>query len=151
VAEGPSRSARKEKAFSQARDALSEEQRAQPWVRIEKNYVFDAPSGKKTLSDLFDGRSQLFVKHFIMEPGQQQCVGCSFTVDHVASILPHLENHDVSYVAVARADRRDRGAAQAHGLALSVRVVLRQRLPLRFQRLVHARAGGGKARVPQFP
>jgi predicted dithiol-disulfide oxidoreductase (DUF899 family) len=94
----------KEKAFSKARDALSSEQRGLPWVRIEKDYIFDTPSGWQTLSDLFGGRSQLFVKHFMMAPGQQQqCVGCSFTVDHVAGILPHLENHDVTYVAVARA------------------------------------------------
>ena len=57
-----------------------------------------------TLAQLFDGRSQLFVKHFMMGPGQiRQCVGCSFEVDYVEGILVHLENDDVSYVAVARA------------------------------------------------
>jgi predicted dithiol-disulfide oxidoreductase (DUF899 family) len=94
----------KEKAFTKLRDQMSAEQRALPWVRIEKEYVFDSPSGKVTLAQLFNGRSQLFVKHFMMGPGQtRQCVGCSFEVDHVEGILIHLENHDLSYVAVARA------------------------------------------------
>ena len=75
-----------------------------PWVRIEKDYVFAGPQGKLTLLDLFQGRSQLYIKHFMMAPGaKHQCVGCSLEVDHVAGILPHLENHDVSYAAVARA------------------------------------------------
>jgi predicted dithiol-disulfide oxidoreductase (DUF899 family) len=93
----------KEKAFTRLRDELSAERRALPWVRIEKEYVFDSPSGKVTLAGLFNGRSQLFIKHFMLGPGQKQCVGCSFEVDHVEGILAHLENHDVSYVAVARA------------------------------------------------
>ncbi|SEC31005.1 Predicted dithiol-disulfide oxidoreductase, DUF899 family [Rhizobiales bacterium GAS188] len=94
----------KEKALTRMRDQLSAEQRALPWVRVEKDYVFDGPSGKLTLAQLFDGRSQLFIKHFMMGPGvAHQCVGCSFEVDHVGGILEHLENHDVTYVAVARA------------------------------------------------
>jgi predicted dithiol-disulfide oxidoreductase (DUF899 family) len=94
----------KEKELTRLRDRLSAERRALPWVRVEKEYVFDGPSGKVTLADLFDGRSQLFIKHFMMGPGQTgQCVGCSFEVDHVEGVLVHLENHDVSYAAVARA------------------------------------------------
>jgi predicted dithiol-disulfide oxidoreductase (DUF899 family) len=94
----------KEKEFTRQGDQLNEERRALPWVRIEKDYVFDAPSGRVTLSELFNGRSQLFIKHFMMGPGQtEQCVGCSLEVDHLEGILEHLENHDVSYVAVARA------------------------------------------------
>ena len=94
----------KEKAFTRLRDQLSAEQRALPWVRVGKEYVFDGPSGKVSLAQLFDGRSQLFIKHFMMAPGQTtQCVGCSLEVDHIGGILVHLENHDVSYVAVARA------------------------------------------------
>src|ERR1700686_5081622 len=93
----------KEKAFTRLRDQLSAEQRALPWVRVGKEYVFDGPSGKVSLAQLFDGRSQLFIKHFMMGPGQkQQCVGCSFEVDHVEGVLVHLQNHDVSYAAVAR-------------------------------------------------
>lgn len=94
----------KEKELTRARDALSAERQALPWVRIDKQYVFDAPEGRLTLADLFEGRSQLFVKHFMLAPGQAQpCVGCSFEVDHIGGLLVHLENHDISYVAVARA------------------------------------------------
>jgi predicted dithiol-disulfide oxidoreductase (DUF899 family) len=94
----------REKALTRLRDQVAAERRELPWVRIEKEYLFDAPSGKVTLADLFDGRRQLFIKHFMMGPGQkQQCVGCSLEVDHIEGILEHLENHDVSYVAVARA------------------------------------------------
>src|SRR5262245_55503105 len=94
----------KEKELTRLRDRLAAERRALPWVRIDKQYVFDAPQGKVTLADLFDGRSQLFVKHFMMGPGQvSQCVGCSLEVDHLEGILAHLQNRDVSYVAVARA------------------------------------------------
>ena len=75
-----------------------------PWVKIEKTYVFDGPDGKVTLAELFDGRSQLFIKHFMMGPGAQtQCVGCSFKVDHIEGILTHLNNHHVTYAVVARA------------------------------------------------
>lgn len=94
----------KEKELTRLRDKLSEERRALPWVKVEKDYVFDTPQGKKTLSDLFAGRSQLIVKHFMLAPGQLEgCVGCSFEVDHVDGALVHLEHHDVTYVAVARA------------------------------------------------
>lgn len=98
----------KEKELTRFRDQLAAERRALPWVKVEKRYVFDAPQGKVTLADLFDGRSQLFVKHFMMGPGQTtQCVGCSLEVDHIEGLLPHLRNHDVSYVAVARAPIRE--------------------------------------------
>ncbi|HTV06429.1 MAG TPA: thioredoxin family protein [Acidobacteriaceae bacterium] len=94
----------KEKACTRLRDQLNAERLALPWVRVEKEYIFDSPQGKISLSDLFDGRNQLFIKHFMMGPGQQgQCVGCSLEVDHVEGILLHLESHDVSYVSVARA------------------------------------------------
>lgn len=94
----------KEKELTRLRDRLARERRTLPWVRVEKPYSFDAPEGKVTLSDLFDGRSQLIVKHFMLAPGQKDgCVGCSFESDHVEGALVHLQNHDVSYVAVARA------------------------------------------------
>ncbi len=94
----------KEKELTRLRDRLAEEHRALPWVKIDKPYVFDGPEGKVTLSELFDGRGQLFIKHFMMGPGATtQCVGCSFEVDHVEGILAHLNNHDVRYAVVARA------------------------------------------------
>src|SRR5262244_933599 len=94
----------KEKELTRLRDQLSAERRELPWVKVEKEYVFDAPTGKVTLAELFDGRSQLFIKHFMMGPGQlTQCVGCSLEVDHVDGILEHLHNHDITYAVVARA------------------------------------------------
>ena len=95
---------KREKELTRLHDQLAAERRALPWVKIDKEYIFDAAEGEVTLAELFDGRSQLFIKHFMMAPGQEtQCVGCSLEVDHVDGILPHFENHDVSYLAVARA------------------------------------------------
>jgi len=94
----------KEKALTRVRDQLSAEQRALPWFRIEKDYVFDGPAGTVTLAELFDGRSQLVISHFMMPPGAaHQCVGCSLGVDQLEGILPHLEAHDLTIVVVARA------------------------------------------------
>jgi predicted dithiol-disulfide oxidoreductase (DUF899 family) len=93
-----------EKALTRHRDALSRERRELPWVKVEKRYVFDGPDGEETLADLFDGRSQLVVQHFMLGPGWKQgCVGCSFSADHVDGARPHLEHHDVSFVAISRA------------------------------------------------
>jgi predicted dithiol-disulfide oxidoreductase (DUF899 family) len=93
-----------EKKLTRARDALNAKRRELPWVKVEKEYVFDTPDGKKTLADLFNGRSQLIVKHFMFGPEWKEgCVGCSFEVDHIEGALVHLENHDVSFVAVSRA------------------------------------------------
>lgn len=94
----------REKAFTRLKDELAAARRELPWVEVDKAYVFDGPEGPVSLAELFRGRSQLFVKHFMMAPGQKSpCIGCSFEVDHLAGILVHLEHHDVSYVAVARA------------------------------------------------
>ena len=94
----------KEKAHTRARDALNRERLALPWVKLDKSYVFDAPAGKKTLIELFDGRSQLMVYHFMLGPDWDAgCPGCSFLADHLDGTLPHLNNHDVTLVAVSRA------------------------------------------------
>jgi predicted dithiol-disulfide oxidoreductase (DUF899 family) len=94
----------KEKELTRLRDRLSAERRALPWVRVEKQYVFDTPSGKRTLAELFDGRSQLVVNHFMLGPGWKAgCVGCSFGADHIDGALVHLEHHDVTVVVVSRA------------------------------------------------
>jgi predicted dithiol-disulfide oxidoreductase (DUF899 family) len=94
----------KEKEFTRLRDQLTAERLALPWERVEKDYVFDTADGRKTLADLFAGRSQLLVKHFMFGPDWEQgCVGCSFGADHVDGIVVHLEHHDISYVAVSRA------------------------------------------------
>jgi predicted dithiol-disulfide oxidoreductase (DUF899 family) len=95
---------KREKEFTLLRDQISARRRALPWVRVEKNYVFQAPDGQKTLVDLFEGRSQLLVKHFMFAPGWKAgCVGCSFGVDHIEGALVHLGHHDVTCVAVSRA------------------------------------------------
>ena len=94
----------KEKAMTRQRDRISAERRDLPWVKVEKDYAFDTPDGRQSLADLFDGRSQLIVKHFMLAPGQKEgCVGCSFEVDHVEGALVHLEHHDVTWVSIARA------------------------------------------------
>jgi predicted dithiol-disulfide oxidoreductase (DUF899 family) len=104
----------KEKAWTRLRDELSAERRALPWLRVDKEYVFDGPDGKLTLSDLFAGRSQLVVKHFMFGPGwTDPCVGCSFESDHIDGIVVHLEHHDVSFVAVSRAPYPQIAAAKA--------------------------------------
>jgi predicted dithiol-disulfide oxidoreductase (DUF899 family) len=94
----------KEKAWTRMRDGLNEERRALPWVKIEKDYIFEEEHGTVTLADLFAGRTQLIIKHFMLGPGwQDPCIGCSFECDHLDGIVVHLENHDVSFVAVSRA------------------------------------------------
>ncbi|MGA7524705.1 MAG: thioredoxin family protein [Acidobacteriaceae bacterium] len=94
----------REKELTRQRDAVDAARRALPWVRVEKEYVFDGPAGKVTLAELFEGRSQLIVQHFMFAPGWKEgCVGCSFKSDHIDGILPHLEPHDVSFVSVSRA------------------------------------------------
>ncbi len=94
----------KEKAATRLRDELTAERTALPWVKVEKDYVFDTPQGKKTLAELFAGRSQLMIYHFMFGPDWKEgCPGCSFLADHIDGALPHLEHHDVTMVAVSRA------------------------------------------------
>jgi predicted dithiol-disulfide oxidoreductase (DUF899 family) len=94
----------KEKEETHLRDKINAERLALPWVKVEKNYVFDTPDGRKTLAELFDGRSQLVVYHFMLGPGWEAgCPGCSFLCDHIDGALPHLEHHDVTLTAVSRA------------------------------------------------
>jgi predicted dithiol-disulfide oxidoreductase (DUF899 family) len=94
----------KEKDFTRQRDALSAERRKLPWVRVEKNYVFDTPGGKKTLADLFSGKSQLIVYHFMFGPGWEEgCPSCSFLGDHFDGSVVHLAHRDVTLLAVSRA------------------------------------------------
>ncbi len=94
----------KEKEFTRMRDAISEERRKLPWERVNKEYVFDGPGGKETLADLFDGRSQLLVYHFMYGPDWTEgCKSCSFLADHFNPAIPHLRQRDVTMVAVSRA------------------------------------------------
>lgn len=94
----------REKEFTRARDALSAERRKLPWVRIEKRYEFEGPEGKETLADLFGGRSQLAVYHFMLGPDWNEgCKSCSFWADNFNGIDVHLAHRDLTLVAVSRA------------------------------------------------
>jgi len=97
----------REKEFTRRRDQLSAERRALPWVKVDKTYVFEGPAGKTTLVDLFDGRRQLIVYHFMLGPGWEEgCPSCSFLADHIDGALAHLAQRDVTLLAVSRAPLR---------------------------------------------
>jgi len=94
----------KEKAFIRAKDELSRSRLNLPWKKVEKNYTFEGSQGKRTLAELFEGKSQLILQHFMLAPGWEAgCEGCSFMADHIDGTLPHLNQKDVAYVAVSRA------------------------------------------------
>ncbi len=94
----------REKEFTRQRDALSAARRQMPMVKIDKGYVFDGPNGKETLADLFDGRSQLIVYHFMFGPGWEEgCKSCSYLADHFDGANWHLPHRDVALVVVSRA------------------------------------------------
>lgn len=98
----------REKELTHLRDAINAERRAMPWMKIEKTYLFDSPTGPKSLDDLFGNKSQLIVNHFMLAPGWKEgCVGCSFGADHVEGALVHLAQRDVAYVAVSRAPQAE--------------------------------------------
>jgi len=93
-----------EKEETKLRDKVRAERLALPWVKVDKAYTFDTPEGQKSLADLFDGRSQLVVYHFMYGPDWEAgCPGCSFLADHIDGMLPHLNHHDVTMIAVSRA------------------------------------------------
>jgi len=94
----------KEKELTRLRDRLNAERRELPWVRVEKNYLFDAPGGKVSLKELFAGRSQLVIYHFMFGPDWNEgCPSCSFVSDHIDGALPHLAARDATMVMVSRA------------------------------------------------
>src|SRR5436309_13317444 len=95
---------KKEKEFSRLRDQLSKKRRELPWEKVEKQYVFDGTKGKETLADLFGGRSQLIVYHFMLGPGWAEgCPSCSFISDHIDGSVVHLAARDVRLAVVSRA------------------------------------------------
>jgi predicted dithiol-disulfide oxidoreductase (DUF899 family) len=94
----------KEKEFTHARDQLNQTRRDLPWVRVDKEYVFDGPNGKQTLTELFSGKSQLIVYHFMYGPDWEAgCPSCSFWADNFNNIIIHLNQRDVTMIAVSRA------------------------------------------------
>ena len=93
-----------EKEFTRTRDRLSEQRRALPWVRVDKAYWFDGPNGQVTLADLFKGRSQLVVQHFMFAPDWiEGCKSCSFWADGFERMIPHLAARDTTLVAISLA------------------------------------------------
>ncbi|HVJ42052.1 MAG TPA: thioredoxin family protein [Dongiaceae bacterium] len=93
-----------EKDFTRLREELSQSRRELPWVRVTKDYVFDTSDGRRGLADLFAGRSQLMVYHFMFAPqAEQGCHGCSFWADSFDHIIPHLAARDVTMLAISRA------------------------------------------------
>jgi len=94
----------KEKEFTQLRDELSQQRRELPWEAVDKNYIFEGPKGKQTLPELFDGRSQLIVYHFMFDPSWEAgCPHCSFWADNFNGIIMHLNQRDATMIAVSRA------------------------------------------------
>jgi predicted dithiol-disulfide oxidoreductase (DUF899 family) len=93
----------KEKEFTRLREELAHERRALPWEKVEKNYVFEAPEGRVTLADLFDGKSQLVVYHFMFGPDYEEgCPSCSFWADNFSGIVAHLAARDTAFALVSR-------------------------------------------------
>lgn len=94
----------KEKELTRRHDEIAEARRALPWVRVHENYVFEGPNGEVMLADLFAGRRQLVVYHFMLGPGWKEgCPSCSMIADHFDAASPHLHARDVTLVAVSRA------------------------------------------------
>jgi predicted dithiol-disulfide oxidoreductase (DUF899 family) len=94
----------RERAVTHALDAVRAERRALPWVKVEKDYIFEGPEGQYRLADLFRGRSQLAVYHFMLAPGSDHiCAGCSFIADHIDAARQHFEQADLAFAAISRA------------------------------------------------
>src|SRR5216110_1598779 len=94
----------REKELTRLRDEVTRHRRELPWVKIDKEYVFDGPNGKETLADLFDGHSQLIVYHFMLGPGWEEgCKSCSYLADHFDGANWHLPHRDVTLVVISRA------------------------------------------------
>jgi predicted dithiol-disulfide oxidoreductase (DUF899 family) len=93
-----------EKKLAEARAAVQAERRRMPWTRVDKDYVFDAPDGRRSLAELFEGRSKLLVYHFMFAPEWQDgCPGCSQGADHFDGMANHLPRLDASFTAISRA------------------------------------------------
>ncbi len=130
-----------EKTFTRERDKLSAERRALPWVKIDKPYRFQGPHGELSLADLFGGRSQLIIYHFMFGPGWTEgCQGCSFLSDHIDGANQHLAHHDVALVAVSRAPFAEfHPFKRRMGWGLRLGLIRRLRLQLRLRRQLQSR------------
>ena len=133
----------KEKELTRYRDAVNAERRRLPMVKIEKDYVFDAPGGKKSLGELFADKSQLMVYHFMFGPDWEEgCRSCSLVSDHIDGQLASPAARRAPVGRLSCASCQDREIQEAHGLALRVGVFPRQRLQLRLWCIVPERGRG---------
>ena len=139
---------KEEKELTRRSDELARRRQELPWVRVDKEYRFETDEGSASLADLFRGRSQLLVYHFMFGPDYTAgCPSCSAIADGFDGFVVHLANHDVTLCGgVAGAAREAAGVQAADGVDVSLGVLARQRLQLRLQRLVHrgATARGGR-------
>lgn len=94
---------KKEKELTRAHDALAKQIQQLPWVKMDQGYVFHTVNGDKTLAELFEGKSQLVVVHFMLAPGKEACSSCSFWADHYGGLRHHLPQRDVSFKVISRA------------------------------------------------
>ena len=142
----------REKELTRLSDELARERQELPWVPVEKEYSFDTDEGTKTLADLFDGRSQLLVYHFMFGPEYTAgCPTCSSIADSFDGSIVHLNHHDVTMLCISRAPlQKLRGLQAADGLELPVGLIGGKRFQLRLRRLVHREAAAGRGRV-QLP
>ena len=129
----------REKELTRLSDEVAQQRQELPWVRVDKAYRFDTDDGTASLKDLFQGRSQLLVYHFMFGPDYKAgCPSCSMIADGFNGFATHLANHDVDALGgVARAAREAAGLQAADGLDVSLGVLVRRRLQLRLQRLDH--------------
>ena len=142
-----------EKELTRRSDELARRRQELPWVRVDKEYRFETDEGSASLADLFRGRSQLLVYHFMFGPDYTAgCPSCSAIADGFNGFVVHLANHDVTLCGgVAGAAREAAGVQAADGVDVSLGVLVRQRLQLRLQRLVHrgaAARGGHRIQLP---
>src|ERR1700676_4236521 len=130
-----------EKELTRRSDQLARRRQELPWVRVDKEYRFETDEGSALLADLFRGRSQLLVYHFMFGPDYTAgCPSCSAIADGFDRSVVHLANHDVTLSAVSRAAREARCVQAPDGMDVSMGVLVRRRLQLRFQCLAHRRA-----------
>ena len=136
----------REKQLTRERDELARLRRELPWVKVEKDYVFDAPGGRVSLAELFAGKGQLIVYHFMFGPDWPQgCPSCSLLADHFDGMNQHLPHRDVRLVAVSRAPlAKILDFKQRMGWQIRLGVLVRQRVQPRLRRLVLEGGGGGR-------
>jgi predicted dithiol-disulfide oxidoreductase (DUF899 family) len=129
---------KEEKELTRRSDEVARHRQELPWVRVDKEYRFETDEGTGSLADLFRGRSQILVYHFMFGPNYTAgCPSCSAIADGFNGSAVHLANHDVMLWAVSRAPRETTGVQAANGADVSLGVIARQRLQLRLQPLVH--------------